>query len=176
MTVCDTADRYRDWLNSEHPPGCQTFQHDLPAIIEVVIFDPVQDTVKMPEPVALPLVKVHIPSGNIIGYLQLLCLHPVIPSGTVVHFKKIGNKSIQLFSISKINSSKIKGLDLGDEVSAKVIEYNPSSDDDWDLNVTIRDGKYAGRSGWMLSSDAKGEDGTPIDQFSEAVISDERKK
>lgn len=39
-TVCNTADRYRDWLQYEHPSGCQTFQHDLPVVIEVVTLDP----------------------------------------------------------------------------------------------------------------------------------------
>jgi len=172
VTVCDTVDRFRDWLNSEHPPGCQTFQHDLSAIIEVVIFDPVHDTVKEPDPIGLPLVKVHIPSRNFTGYLRLLALHPVIPSGTLVHFKKTGNENFELFATSKIGSGKDeKGLDLGDHVSAKVIKYDPSKDDDWDFNVTILDGKYAGHSGWMLSSGADGDDGTPIDQFFQAVIS-----
>ncbi len=35
-TVCGTADRYRDWLEGEHPSGCHTFQRELPVIIEVV--------------------------------------------------------------------------------------------------------------------------------------------
>jgi hypothetical protein len=38
-TVCDTADRYRDWLKMESAPGCQTFQSDLPIVIEVVLLD-----------------------------------------------------------------------------------------------------------------------------------------
>ncbi len=172
VTVCDTVDRFRDWLNSEHPPGCQTFQHDLPTTIEVVIFDPVQDTVKLSaDPVGLPLVKVRIPSRNFIGYLQLLALHPVIPSGTVVHFKKSGNETFELFPTPKISSGKDdKGLDLGDSFSAKLLKYDPSKDDEWDFYVTILDGKYAGHSGWMLSFGADGDDGAPIDQFSQAVI------
>ncbi len=64
---------------------------------------------------------------------------------------------------------------LGGQVSAKVIKYDPTKDDDWDFHVTILDGKYAGQSGWMLSLGAAGDDGTPIDQFSGAVISDESK-
>jgi hypothetical protein len=173
VTVCDTVDRFRDWLNSEHPPGCQTFQHDLPATIEVVIFDPIQDMVKWsPDPIGLPLVKVHIPSRNFVGYLQLLSLHPVIPGGTAIQFKKLGSETFELFAASKINSVKDdKGLDLGDQFSAKIIKYDPSKDDDWDFYVTVLDGKYAGHSGWMLSSGAIGDDGTPIDQFSQAVIS-----
>ena len=64
-----------------------------------------------------------------------------------------------------------KGIDLGEQVSALVISYDPSKDDDWDMHVTIIDGKYAGQSGWMLLSlGAEGDDGTPIDQFSRAVI------
>lgn len=34
-TVCDTADRYRDWLKMESAPGCQAFQHGLEIVIEV---------------------------------------------------------------------------------------------------------------------------------------------
>lgn len=173
VTVCDTVDRYRDWLNSRHPPGCQAFQHDLPATIEVVIFDPVQDTEDMAgDVVGLPLVKVHIPSRNFIGYLRLLALHPVIPPGTVVHYKRTGNETLQLFSTSEIGSDDHdKGLGLGDQFSAKIIKYDPSKDDEWDFDVTILDGRYAGKSGWMLSFGALGNDGNPIDQFSQAVIS-----
>ncbi len=109
-TVCDTADGFRDWLKYEHPRGCQTFQHDLPVVIEVVTFDPVEDEQGT---VGLPIVKVHIPSRRFVGYLQLLALHPVIPAGTVVHFKKTGNETFELFPTSKIGSGKDdKGLDL----------------------------------------------------------------
>ena len=171
-TVCDTADGFRDWLKYEHPRGCQTFQHDLPVVIEVVTFDPVEDDQGT---AGLPIVKVHIPSRRFVGYLQLLSLHPVIPSGTVVHFKKTGNETFELFPTAKIGSVKDKGLDLGDQFSAKVVKYDPTTDDGWDFHVTILDGKYAGQSGWMLSIGAAGEDGIPIDQFSGAVISDERR-
>jgi hypothetical protein len=121
--------------------------------------------------VGLPIVKVHIPSRRFVGYLQLLALHPVIPSGTVVHFKKTGNETFELFPTAKIGSDKDKGLDLGGQFSAKVIGYDPTKDDDWDFRVTILDGMYAGQSGWMLSSGAAADDGTPIVQFSGAVIS-----
>ena len=60
-------------------------------------------------------------------------------------------------------------------VSAKVVEYNHTTDNECDFHVTILDGKYAGQSGWMLSLGAAGDNGLPIDQFSGAVISDERK-
>ena len=135
-------------------------------------FDPVEDEQGT---IGLPIVKVHIPSRGFVGYLQLLALRPVIPSGTVVHFKKTGNETFELFPTAKIGSDKDKGLDLGGQFSAKVLKYDPTTDDEWDFHVTILDGKYAGQSGWMLSLGASGDDGTPIDQFSEAVISDERK-
>jgi len=171
VTVCDTADRFRDRLKLEHPPGCQTFQHDLLAIIEVVIFDPVEDSIlDVSGKVGLPLVKVNIPSRNWIGYLRLLALHPLVPSGIVVHYKKIGNGTLKLFPTSKIGDNQ-ESLDLGDQFSARVIKYDPSSDDEWDLNITILDGKYSGKSGWMLSMGADGDDGIPVDQFSKAVIS-----
>jgi hypothetical protein len=162
-TVCDTADRYRDWLNYEHPPGCQTFQHDLPVIIEVVLLDSVLDTKGT---LWLPLVKVHIPSRNFIGYCQLLGLHPVIPSGTIIHFKRMGNETIHLFP----EPTSGQGTDLGDAVLAKIITYDPSKDDSWELYVTVLDGEYAGKNGWMSALDASGEDGKPVDRFSQSVI------
>jgi hypothetical protein len=72
-TVCDTADHYRDWLHYEHPNGCQTFQHDLPVVIEVVTRDPVTDNVA--GQYYLPIAKIQIPSRNFTGYTQLLGLH-----------------------------------------------------------------------------------------------------
>lgn len=165
VTVCETADLFRDWLNYEHPRGCQTFRHDLRVVIEVVTFDPVED---VHGTVGLPIVKVHIPSRGFIGYLQLLTLHPVVPVGTTIHFKRTGNETIELHAKSAINNDT--GIDLGDHVSARIISYDPSKDDDWDMHVTIIDGKYAGQSGWMLSSGAEGDDGIPIDQFSRAAI------
>lgn len=93
------------------------------------------------------------------------------PPGTVAHFKKTGNETFELFPTAKIGSAKDKGLELGGQFSAQVIGYDPTKDDDWDFRVTILDGKYAGQIGWMLSSGAAADDGTPIVQFSGAVIS-----
>src|SRR5260370_2935658 len=87
-TGCDTADRYRDWLKMESAPGCPTFQHDLPIVIEVVLLDAVKDTVGS---TWLPLVKLHIPSRNFTGYGQLLGVHPIVPVGTKIHFTQAGN-------------------------------------------------------------------------------------
>jgi hypothetical protein len=164
-TVCDTADRYRDWLNSEHPPGCQTFQHDLPVVIELVLLDSIKDTIGT---TWLPLVKIHIPSRHFIGYCQLLGIHPVIPSGTIIHFKRMGNGTLRLFP--EPTSDLDQGPDLGDAVSAKIITYDPSKEDSWDLYVTVLDGKYAGKKGWMSAFMASGEDGKSVEIFSQAVI------
>jgi hypothetical protein len=172
VTVCETADRFRDWLEGEHPLGCQTFQHDLPTIIEIVTYDPVADR---QGDVGLPIAKVHIPSRQFVGYLRLLALHPIVPSGAVIHFKRVGNESFELFPIETIGSDKERGTDLGHEVSAKVIRYDPSADDKWDLHVTILDGPRAGESGWMLSFGADSDDGKPMDRFDGAVIEEKRR-
>jgi hypothetical protein len=60
--------------------------------------------------------------------------------------------------------------DLGDEVSGKVIVHDPSKDDGWDLYVTVLDGNYAGKSGWMSALGASGEDGEPIARFDQAIM------
>jgi hypothetical protein len=122
-TVCGTADRYRDWLRSEHPSGCHTFQHDLPVIIEVVTHDPVLDQVGE---AYLPIAKIQIPSRKFTGYVQLLGLHPVIPSGAMVHFKS-ENVGFSLFPEAKVHPGDDGGIDLGKQVSAKVISYDPTT-------------------------------------------------
>jgi len=167
-TVCDTADHYRDWLQYEHPSGCQTLQHDLHVVIEVVTLDPVRDEVA--EEYYRPIAKVHIPSRNFIGYLPLDGLHPIIPPGTVVKYKKLGDESLLLFPSPKSPTNNEGGIDLGQSVSAKVLSYDPTNDDGFDLNLQIIDGPHAGETGWMLASSADGQDGVPIDLFDKAVI------
>ncbi|WP_294537627.1 hypothetical protein [uncultured Rhodoblastus sp.] len=167
-TVCDTADRYRDWLKYEHPPGCQTFQHDLPVVIEVITYNPVEDNKGA---MGLPIAKVHIPTKNFVGYILLLSLHPLVPKGTIVNFKKIGNDTLRLFPTARIGSiDAATGLDLGERCSASVISYDPSKDHERDLHVTILDGVHAGQSGWMSSFGAHGDDGTLVDQFFQSVL------
>jgi hypothetical protein len=167
-TVCDTADRYRDWLRSEHPRGCQTFQHDLPVVIEVITLDPAIDNAGG---AYRPIAKVRIPSRNFTGYISLLGLHPVIPSGVIVHYKRLGNGRLLLFPVAKIPSDDSAGVDLGEQFSAKVISYDPTKDNDFDLHVQIIDGPHAGASGWMLAFGAVGDDGVLIEVFDRAVVS-----
>jgi hypothetical protein len=164
-TVCDTADRYRDWLKMESAPGCPTFEHDLPILIEFVLLDAVKDTVGS---TWLPLVKFHIPSRNFTGYSQLLGVHPIVPVGTKIHFTREGNARLQLYKTA--NVSQNESFDLGDKVSATVLSSDPTQDDKWDLYVNIDDGPYAGRKGWMLGQGATTDDGKPMDQFDQAVI------
>ncbi len=168
-TVCDTADRYRDWLDQQHPPGCQTFQHDLPVVVQIVTFDPAKDIVHFHDgDLGLPIAKVHISSKRFVGYIRLQELHPIIPAEAVVQFKKVGNGTIEFLVGNDIDFKH--GIQLGDHVTAKILKYDPSNDDDW-LHVTILDGEHAGQSGWMRPAGAEADDGHPIDQFTDAVIS-----
>jgi hypothetical protein len=168
-TVCDTADRFRDWLKMESAPGCQTFQHGLPVVIEVVLFDPVRDTVGS---IGRPIVKVHIPARNFTGYTQLLGVHPVVPSGTKIQFTRVGNTGPELYDTA--DAAQSTGHDLGEKVSATVLSYDPTSDDKFELHVQIDDGSYTGRKGWMLSLGATTDDGGEMDQFDKAVIENRR--
>lgn len=61
------------------------------------------------------------------------------------------------------------GPDLGGQATAKLLRYDPSTGDR-DLYVTVLDGSLAGRSGWVFSGDAHGDDGKPIDMFASSVI------
>jgi hypothetical protein len=170
LTVCDTADQYRDWLKYEHPEGCQTFQSGLRATIEVVVYDPAKDTIRTSsEAISYPLVKIQIPARHFIGYLRLDGLHPIIPSGLIVHGKRVGNSSLKLYSGATIRDDD-KGLDLGQEFSAKVIKFDPTKGDQWDLQVTILDGLNAGKSGWMLSDFLEDSRGELVNQFSKATV------
>lgn len=166
-TVCDTADRYRDWLDDERPSGCLSFQHDLPVVIEAVTFDPVKDMLPGSH-AGLPIAKILIPSKKFSGYTHLLGLHPLIPPGTIIRFKKTGNETIELSTLAAADNSRT--IDLGDQVSAKLVDYDPSIDDNYGLHVTILDGVHAGQSGWTLSL-GMADDGSLVDQFSGAVIS-----
>jgi len=173
VTICDTADRFRDWLSGEHPPGCQTFQHDLTATIEVVTYDPVADR---QGDAGLPIAKVRIPSRGFVGYLQLFALHPVIPSGAIVHFKKTGNATPEMFPRAEIPKGNEHGVELGDGASGKVVTYDPTRDDRWELQVKILDGPHAGEAGWMLALGVEDDNGHPVDQFDGAVIEESARK
>ena len=175
-TVCDTADQYRDWLDrldDRHSPGCQTFQHDLPVVIETVTFDPTKDTVHFHDgDLGLPIAKVQIPSKRFVGYMRIDELHPIIPAGTTIHLNRIGNETFELYPRAKIGGQSEHGIQLGDHVTEKVITYDPSIEDECDLHVTILDGEHAGQSGWMLSTvSADADDGHPVFQYSDAMIS-----
>jgi len=85
-----------------------------------------------------------------------------------VHGKKIGNESLILHSHEEIRDDD-KGVDLGQEFSAKVVKYDPTNGDDWDFQVTILDGPNAGKTGWMLSDFLEDDRGELVDQFSKAT-------
>jgi hypothetical protein len=144
-----------------------TFQQGWPVTIEVIILDPVHERYA---DAALPLAKIHIPSRiNFIGYTQLLGLHPVIPTAAQLYCKMTtegGN--LKLYATSKM---KDEVLDLGDRVSASVIKYDPSNDEELEFYVEVLDGSHAGQKGWMIDAfSCDGEDGMLISQFSNAVV------
>jgi hypothetical protein len=165
-TVCDTADNYRAWLLYEKPPGCQKLQHDLPVIIGGVILNRALD--KIAGEWFEPLANVQIPSRNFTGYARLSGLHPVIPSGVMIHYKKRGNETILLYPAP--HGSRNDAIDLGDSVSAKVISYDPRSDENLELRVQIVDGPQTGKTGWMLALGALADNGNPVEMFDGAVV------
>src|ERR1700757_23730 len=77
----------------------------------------------------------------------------------------LGDESLLLFPSPKPETNNEGGIDLGQSVSAKVLSYDPTNDDGFDLNLQIIDGPHAGETGWMLASSADGQDGVPIDLF-----------
>lgn len=166
-TICDTAAHFREWIDSGQPPGCKQFSRGLPVVIEGVVHDPAKDTAPGSTN-WYPLVKIKIPSKRFVGYLQLLGgIHPVIPEGTRVHFTKIGYAPLQLAPSQ--HAAPDSGPDLGEQVTAKVLQYDPSTGDR-DIYVTIMDGVFAGQSGWMFAFEADGADGQSINIFAEALL------
>jgi hypothetical protein len=170
-TVCDTVDRYREWREGGSPAGCQTFQHDLPVVVEVVIFDYTRDSVNQgKEQVGLPIAKIHIPSQKFVGYKELDALHPVIPPGTVINIKPSENIRPKLY-LNEYVSDRSNFIEIDQQSRAKVIRYDPSSDTRWDLQVTILDGPHTGKNGWMLAGiHQETDDGLLLGMFSNAVI------
>jgi len=92
-TVCTTADHYRNWIKSNPSGGCTSYIHGTRVVIEQVIFDPAKDTASEYQ---MPLVRIRSADSSWSGYTQLQTLHPLIPKGTIVYFKRVGNGSIQL--------------------------------------------------------------------------------
>ena len=160
-TVCTTADHYRDWIKSNPSGGCTSYIHGTRVVIEQVIFDAAKDTAGEYQ---MPLVRIRAADNSWSGYTQLETLHPVIPKGTVVQFKQGGNLTLRLDSTQQTDD----GPDLGDAVTAKIERYDPATGDA-DLYVTLLDGPYAGKSGWMFSLEASEIDGASLGTFSHSV-------
>jgi len=77
-----------------------------------VIYDPVKDAVRTSsEVISYPFVKIYIPARNFTGYLQLFGLHPLIPSGTIVHGKKVGNATLKLYSAATISNDDSRAME-----------------------------------------------------------------
>jgi hypothetical protein len=160
-TICDSADHYRDWLDSNSLSGCTQQIHGARVVIEQLVFDSAKDTAGEYK---MPLAQIRSVDGSWRGYTQLQGLHPLIPKGTVVHFSRHENSTLRLDSSQQTDD----GPDLGDNVTARIERYDPTSAGA-DLYVTIVDGAFAGRSGWMYSLYADENAGANITGFVDAV-------
>ena len=166
-TVCDTASHYRQWLDYGHPSGCKKFPRGLRVVIQGLLYNTKSDTIPGTTN-SLPLVRILVPDRKFTGYLQLFGgLHPNIPQGTTVHLKREGNNTLRLAFSRDYDS----GLDLGYQATAQVIRYDPSTDDR-DLRVVVKDGQMAGRSGWVFSLGAHGDDGELLGYFAYSLLTD----
>jgi len=164
--VCDTAAKFRQWLDSTGDiAGC----HSLPAGLPIILGAMSDNPALSPLVASHPLIKIVIPSRhNYSGYVQLLGgTHPNVPKGTIVHYKKGGNETLRL--APSRDSDLDTGPDLGDKVTATILQYDPASDG-MNLYVEIKDGKFAGQKGWMLSLGAESDDGEPVDIFYGSII------
>jgi hypothetical protein len=156
-TVCDTAEHYRAWLGSESSTSCNNHARGASVIIDETTTDPSKDTAGG---ITMALVRIHAADGSWSGYTELMAIHPVIPKGTVIQFKRVGNETLRLGAIQQSND----GANLGDNVTVRLVKYDASTADA-DLYVTVLSGQYAGRSGWMLSMDGVTANGNPVAMF-----------
>jgi hypothetical protein len=139
----------------ESAPGCHAFQHGLKVVIEVVMLDAIRDSVGS---IWQPLVKIKIPARNFTGYCRLEMLHPEVPTGTIIHFAAVGNdNSNRLYKTAEADEKE--SIELGAEVSATVLSYDPTDEDKLELYVSISEGPNKGKKGWMLSMFEKTSDG-----------------
>jgi hypothetical protein len=113
-------------------------------------------------------VKINIPSRNFSGYCHLDMLHPEVPVGTIIHFSTDDKSSVKLYKNADANDED--GLELGTDVTATVLFYDPTDENKWDLYVSINDGPNKGKKGWMLSFLEKTSDGQLMNQFDQAAI------
>jgi hypothetical protein len=166
-TVCDTPEKFNQWLDTgSGVAGCHSLPHGLPIILGSMLDSAQPDAIVN----SYPLVKIIIPSRhNYAGYVQLFGqTHPNIPKETVVHYRREGNATLRL--APSRDSNLDAGPDLGEAVTATILQYDAASDG-MDLYVEINDGPFAGRKGWMLSLGAESEDGEPADMFYEPMMS-----
>jgi hypothetical protein len=164
VTVCDTGAKFTQWLgDTGDVAGC----HSLPAGLPIVL-GPMSDDPEPTSTLSRPLVKIVIPSRhNYSGYVELFGqIHPNIPKGTVIRYKREGNETLRL--APSRDSDLNAGPNLGEAVTATILRYDPASDG-MNLYVEIRDGKFAGQKGWMLTLGATSADGEPVDIFYESL-------
>jgi hypothetical protein len=73
-------------------------------------------------------------------------------------------------SLGEHRRSGPRSWTIGTEVSATVLSYDPADEDKLELYLTINDGPYKGKKGWMLSFLEETDDGQIMNQFDKAVI------
>jgi hypothetical protein len=171
-TMCDTAEHWREWLDATVPSavdGCARYSRGLPVVIDGdgVVFDRAVDAPSSAT-TGLPLVKIHIPSKHVSGYVQMLGgIHPIIPAGTLVYLAAAGTDTLRLASAPDVGLDS--GPDIGKQATAKVLRYDPSTGDR-SLYVKLLDGPQAGKRGWVFDLAATGADGKPVGMFAGSVV------
>ncbi len=91
-----------------------------------------------------PLVKIKILSRNFTGYCNLDILHPVVPVGTKIHIAPTSNDDSNILYKTAAVDEK-QSVELGPEVSATVLSYDPTDDDKLELYVRVDEGPPKGK-------------------------------
>ena len=164
VTVCDTAEHFRGWLNDLRTSGCKKFTGGESAIIKGLVFDPAQDNIPGSK-IGEPLARVYIPSKKFTGYLLLMGeITPAIPAGTIIHLKRTGTLRLA----PSQNADLGVGIQLGKQATVRVIRYAPS--DARDLYVIVVGGPNNGKHGWIFSLSTEEINSIPITEFQYSVL------
>ena len=157
LTVCSTLASYVAFMSDDNAANCSHEKRGVLAVVEQVI--PAKSNTDTGSFAGAPNVRIRAADGSWSGYTTVVSLQPMLPVGTVIVMKRMGNAVLNL--APRQASDLNVGPDLGDKVTVRVLHYYPDTADR-SLYVNVLDGKYAGQNGWMFAMDAQTLDGKPV--------------
>lgn len=97
-----------------------------------------------------PFAKIRSVNGSWYGFASVLGLQPNVPIGAVLLMTPKSDAAFLLASCPKYTCD---GLRFHENVKVRVVEYYPEHDQGRTLYVSILEGRYRGKRGWMDLAD-----------------------